>query len=240
MPYVASYATMEFVPLRVVLNLRDGAGLVQHDPPNLDNLLARCVVDEATAGALLPDEPVDQYVLPVPLQALWHSPEGFPLYACTPLRPVGADVTDTVMLHKRAQSGHWTASKSKCFKVITIKGRDMERRMPIRTHVCRQWHAEAIGNPQEVARLLSTLVAIGKHRARGFGELDSSDPGWVAPLAEFRLVEDGRLTRRIPAAAGGLLSPLAPVELPSLVGWTPPQWKSALWAPGWREGVAVA
>jgi len=238
-PYQERYAGLETVPLKVTLWLRPGAGLCYYDPLNLDNLLARLVVDEATQGQGLPHEPTGCYRLPVPLKALWHSPEGLPLYACTPLLPVGFVAGDTQYFHKRAQSCRWTCGLKGVFRLATNKGRWMERRIPIRVQVCEEWAALAVGNPQEIARLLAGVTAIGKHRNRGQGEVNLAAPAEVSPAEGFDLVSGGMLTRRVPVGAMHLL-PGVPEETPGLVGWTPPQWKSALWQPGWREGVAVA
>lgn len=239
-PYAERYAEMEtgMVPFRVSLYTRANAPVAGYDPLHLDGLLARCVVEEATAGRLLPDEPVDAYRLPVPLRRLWESPPGFPLFAATSFRPA-EEIPDTVYLHKRAQTGRWTKTKSGRFAVITIKGPDMERRVPVRANVCGEWVAEGIGNPEEVARLLGRLTAIGKHRARGFGELDSPNIGQVEPLEDFAVVAAGRLLRPVPLAAAPDLLGVFPTDAPSPVCWTLPYWKMSLALPGWREGAAV-
>ncbi len=73
--YFERYAELPMAPLEIVLELLPGARLAGYDPLNLDNLLARCVVDEATGGQGLPDEP-GAYALPVPIHCLWRSPQG--------------------------------------------------------------------------------------------------------------------------------------------------------------------
>lgn len=235
-PYAEKYAHLNLVPLRVVLTLRPGAQLAGYDPLNLDNLLARCVVEEATEGAGLPPEAA-AYALPVPLKCLWHSPDGLPLWAATPFAPDGEAVKDVAYWHKRVQPGRFTGTKTGNFSISSTNGRYMERRVPLPTIVATAWTAEAVGDPQEIARLLSRLAFVGKRRSNGFGEVDS----WqVEPLESFELVRDGALTRPLPAGAVHLLpADQTPEGEPAPVGWTPPQWKPALFSPGWWTSTPV-
>lgn len=97
-----------------------------------------------------------------------------------------------------------------------------------RTGLC--YKAKAIGDPAEVGRLLAGISYVGKRRSNGFGEVCE----WrVEPLEAFTLVRDERLTRSIPAEAVGLLQGYVPEGAPLPVAWTPPQWKPALFRPGW-------
>lgn len=229
-PYAERYAALQHVPLRVVATLRDGAPLAAYDPVNLDNLLARAVVHQATRGALLPESPTP-YALPVPLKCLWRSEQGLPLWACTPFRPEGQGVGDVTYWHKRAQPGTWTKG-SLNFR----NGRWMERRVPLPTIICQRWVAEAEGDPQEVARLLRGLAFVGKKRSQGLGEVES----WtVEPLESFALVRDGRLTRALPLLAVSLLGGAMPEGGTVPVAWTPPQWMPRLFVPGWWPGTRV-
>lgn len=241
-PYVERYAgaTIEnpnVSPLRVVLTLRPGSRLAGYDPLNLDNLLARAVVDEATAGQGLPTTP-QAYRLPVPLRCLWTEPEtGLPLWAATPFSPLGESAPDVAYWHKRAQSGRWTGTKSGKYSISSTNGRWMERRVPLPTVVAEQWAADAVGDPGEVARLLANLAFVGKRRSCGFGEVAT----WrVEPLDAFLLVRDGLLTRPLPAGAAHLVAEHGrPDGEPAPVGWTPPQWKPDLFRPGWWTGTPV-
>lgn len=234
-PYRARYAALECAPLRITLRLRPGGRLAGYDPLNLDNLLARLVVVEATAGRGLPpsDEP---YCLPVPLRCLWRSPEGLPLWGATVFSPLGPNGPDVAYWHKRAQTGVWTGTKTGRFGIASTAGRWMERRVPLPTVVCDTWTADCVGNAAEIARLLALCGFVGKRRTNGFGEVET----WaVEPLAEFALVRDGRLTRPVPAAAVELLGHERPEDEPAPVGWTPPEWKPSLFRPGWWSGQPV-
>ncbi len=232
--YSERYHRLAGVPLRVTLRLLPGSRVAGYDPINLDNLLARAIVEDATAGAGLPEEP-GAYRLPAPLRCLWCSEDGLPLWAATPFRPVGQSVGDVAYWHKRIQPGRFTGTSSGNFSIRSTNGRWMERRVPLPTIVVDTWQADAIGDPAEVLRLLSRISFVGKRRSSGFGEVERWE---VAPLSEFRLIDgDGRLTRPLPAGAVGLLEGLVPEGEAAPVGWTPPQWKPALFRPGWWTGT---
>lgn len=231
--YHERYHALTGVPLRVVLTVR--SHLVNRDPLNLDNLLARAVVMDATAGRGLPDSH-QPYDLPLPLRCLWRDEEGLPLWAATTFRAVSEDATDVSYWHKRVQTGAWTGVKSGRLNIAGQNGRWMERRVPLQTSIAESWEATAIGEPVEVARLLATIPFVGKRRSCGFGEVISWE---VLPRDSFALVGDGRLLRPLPAAAVALLDGRAPDAAPAPIGWTPPQWKPSLFRPGWWTGTPV-
>jgi hypothetical protein len=226
-------------PLTVTLTIRPGAALADHDPVHLDNLLARCLVDAATAGRGLP--PLDghgAYDLPVPLRCLWRDPDGLPMWACTPLLPEGAAAADAIYWHKRRQTGLMTrgGGKDGRFSIASTDGRWMERRTPVPARLAERFVARAIGDGDAILALLRAVTHVGKHRARGLGEVET----WaVAPAADFPLVRDGVLTRPLPVGALALLGDLAPDVAPAPVGWTPPQWAPHLFRPGWWPGTPV-
>ena len=232
-PYAERYAEVPGASLEVRLSLRPGGRIAAYDPPNLDNILAWAVVMEATGGAGPPHEAQGGYLLPLPLRALWRDPEGYPLWAVTPLAPEGMSVEDVAILHKRAQSGEWTGTKSGKLRLNTSAGRWMERRIPQPVIICDEWICRCQGDAEEIARLLQSVAWVGKRRHAGFGEVER----WrVAPAPAFSLVEGGRLTRSVPVGAAELL-PRMPGTPPSpAVAWACPQWKPSLWRPGWRVG----
>lgn len=233
-PYQARYARdAAHQPLRVTLSL--ASPLAGYDPLNLDNLLARAVVDEATAGQGVPHASA-AYVLPVPLRRLWRSDDGLPLWAATPFVPAGVSAVDVAVLHKRQQVGEWTGTPSGHLNLASAAGRWMERRMPLPTTVAEAWTADAIGDASEIARLLARVSHVGKRRAAGFGVVVRWE---VAPWDAWSLVRDGRLTRALPAEAVRLLDGGLPAGTPAPVGWTPPQWKPDLFRSGWWPGTPV-
>lgn len=234
-PYKSRYESMDYQPLQITLELVPGSSLAGYDMLNLDNLLARAVVDEATQGRGLPNTP-DAYDLPVPLQCLWRSPNGFPLWAATPFAPAGFTAHDIAYWHKRAQSGRWTGTKRGTFAIRSTSGRWMERRVPLPTTIAESFVATCIGNAEEIARLLEPFAHVGKRRTNGFGAVHR----WlVAPADSWRMVVDNALTRALPSLAVGLLGGQMPEGQPAPVGWTPPQWKPSMFAPGWWPGTAV-
>lgn len=236
-PYAERYADMAMEPLSIVLTLKGPSQLAGYDPLNLDNLLARCVVDIATYWHGLPPEHDDGYDLPVPLKCLWRDANGFPLWAATPFYPVDESYPDVFYWHKRNMSGRFTGNKRGSFAITSTKGRYMERRTPLPTKVCRKWRAVCIGNAAEIGALLAPLAHVGKKRSIGFGEVDHWE---VEPADEFTLLRDGHLIRSFPAMAIELLEGQVPAGAPASVGWTPPQWKPSLFAPGWWPGAPMA
>lgn len=237
--HAARYAELEMEPLRVTAVLRANAQVAHYDYPHLENVLAWAVVQEATTGRGLPPREGAAYRLPLPLRPLWRSPDGWPLWASTPLLPIGDQATDVIYWHKRLFPGRWSGGKRGKFVPNPTAGRWMERRTPLPTILCRHWQATCIGNAAEIARLLSAVTHLGKKRGIGLGEVEQ----WqIESAAEFTLVREGLLLRPLPQAAWGELLPgeEEPDEIPTPVGWTPPQWLPGLWLDGWREGTPVA
>lgn len=225
------------ISLRVVAVLRRNAPVCAYDLPQLDNLLARAVVNEATQGRGVPNSEAP-YDLPTPLQCLWRSPEGLPLWAASCFTPVGRAEADTVYWHKRAPTGRFAANNGRRLSLTTKSGRWMERRVPVPVTVAGAWEAFCVGEPSEIARLLAGISHLGKKRAIGWGEVRE----WrIEPEAEpFALVREGRLVRPLPEAARTALLPdWEPQEPPYPLGWTPPQWKHSLFAFGWPVGTRV-
>jgi len=235
--YAERYAALPKEPLEIRLTIYGVFG--GYDPLALDGLLAWCVVHEATHGRGLPNAE-DGYDIPLPLACLWRSHEGFPLWAATQFWPSGHAYDDVSYYHKKAQRGEWTRTKRGRFTITNMTGRYVERRVPMPTHLANHWVAWCLGNPEEIARLLEMLTHIGKRRAAGYGEIRQ----WVILSAsEFSPIRNGVLVRAIPAAAvpemEGWPSGIIPAGQPVLVGWTPPLWKPALFAPGWWGGTPV-
>lgn len=237
-PYTKRYETLPVHPLRVHLELIDSAQLAGYDPINLDNLLARAVLEDATGGQTNLDSSLT-YVLPVPLQCLWRSEEGLPLWASTVFWPNGIPVDDVAYWHKRAQSGRWTGTKTGNFSIRPTQGRWMERRVPLPVKAgCNHWYADCIGNAEEIARLLAPISHVSKRRTNGFGAVKR----WrIEEIGGFSLMRDGILLRPIPAEALETILPgVSFAEEPAPVGWTPPQWKPNLFRPGWWAGTRQA
>ena len=241
-PYVERYVGLRCEPLLVRLYLERGAQLAGYDPLVLDNLLARCVVNEATGWEGLPPENgAEGYLLPVPLQRLWVDARGYPLWAATPFLPSPDVEGDVFYRHKRQQDGQWTRGARGMFRIVATEGRWRDRRTPVPTQAASWWEAECVGNAMEIGRLLAQVYAAGKERGKGYGMVHHWE---IDAMESFHLMlpdECGfwRLTRSIPALAIEMLSGAVPQEAPVLTAWTPPQWKPSLYAVGWPMGTAV-
>lgn len=228
----ACYATISMEPLRVVCHLRPGGAVAGFELPTIDGLLAGAVVREALAGRDLADTE-DGYDIPLPIRCLWRDARGLPLWAATPLRPVGLAAEDVVYCHKRQQPGTVTAHPRGRFVITPTMARYTERRVPVPTTVCETLEATCIGNADEVAQLLERISSLGKRRNIGFNEVE----GWsIQRLEDWSLVVDGRLSRSLPASAAKVLDTQgATACIP--IGWTPPAWKPSLLLSGWPAGT---
>lgn len=234
------YAALPMTGLAVTAVLAAGSSVLQYNPLYLDGLLGSVVALLATRGRGLPDTP-DAYDIPLPLACLWRSDEGYPLWAASCFYPVEEWEQDIIYLHKRAPSGRWSRSPGKTprpLRLVTSMGRDMERRVPMPAVATWYVQARCIGNAAAVAELLEHVLYLGKRRNLGTAVVRT----WRVHERDWEpsdvLLDDGRLSRAIPAAAAHLL-PAAPSEPPGVVGWTPPQWKASLFADGWRAGTEV-
>jgi hypothetical protein len=222
------YETMNFEPLLISVKLKSAIAL--YDPLYLDNLLARCVLEQGLKHTVLERA---YYDLPVPLKHLWISPEGFPLWAASVLFADGEEVKDTVYLHKRLERFEFSEKQPK-----SNVGRWMDRRVPMQTYVCHRLQAFCVGNANEISRLLPIIRFLGKRRNVGFGEIDNWDiQSWNGNDIDT-MVYNNKLIHAIPEQAKDVLG-LKIDDSCYLVGWTPPQWKPELFSMGWRVGTVV-
>lgn len=250
-------ATYEALTIR--LTLRQGSPLVSYDPVQLDNLLAFAVVQEATQGELIgnPPAPCVGWQIPLPLLCLWLSDRGLPLWCSSvfwPVPGIGEEVVgaewrtqDVLYWHKRMPRGIWAeGGKSGRLSLNGSTGRWMERRTPVPVTLCTHWEAHCWGDKAEVTRLLSKIAFVGKKRAVGLGEVARWDvvSGVRDVVSDSKsqpediLFRDGILQRPIPAAYAQRAR-LELAEVPSRVGWTPPQWNPKLFEEGWQPGTRL-
>ena len=144
------------------------------------------------------------------------------LPACCPARDC---VDDVEYLHKRAISGRWSKGDERTGRLIldTVRGRHMERRIPVPQKSSDIWQAWAWGDRAEIEGLLPRIAFIGKRRGAGGGEVDHWE---VSPAPDMTawtdaVCRDGRLVRPLPMNAAALLG-LSVAASVSLLGWTPP------------------
>lgn len=226
------YETIQTEPLVITATLHQA--IIHYDHVNLDNLLARAVLEAERVDISAMDKTKD-YELPVPLKKLWASVDGLPLWAASVFLPVGEVHEDSVFLHKRMDRFEFSGRQPnvKC-------GRWMARRMPKTTYQSesKQWQSFCIGNAEEIKKVLPFIRFLGKHRSVGFGEIKEWDVSiWDGDDLQT-IVRDKKLIHAIPQEAANSMG-IEIEDSPYLVGWTLPQWKPALWSQGYRVGTNV-
>ena len=229
--YSQKIKTMQFEPLVITANMVSGTHITNYMPIYLDNLIARMVVEEAIKTPF-PDQSIDGYWLPVPMDVAGYYQQ-YPLWNASVFFVVDESASDIVYLHKRSLSGQLSKPRN----ISTAVGRWMERRIPIPTMICNELQARCIGNQEEIQRLLENVHFIGKHHNRGFGEVKN----WTIEKGTFEtaLVSDSQLTHAIPVESCMDVCNSIITRQSELVGWTPPEWKMALFSLGWPVGTRI-
>lgn len=231
------YADAPLEGLTITAELAPGASILQYNPIYLDNLLGWAVVQQATLGRGLPTIS-EWYDIPLPLAVIWRSEEGYPLWAASAFFPAGAWAQDTIWLHRRAPSGRWSRSpgKSKPLRIVTSMGRDMERRVPTPAIAAELVQARCIGNADLIGELLEHVTHLGRRRNLGTAHVRRwTIQGRLWEPADV-LFTGNQLARAIPEEARHLVPGIIN-DPPTLIGWTPPQWKATAFRPGWRIGT---
>lgn len=212
------YEKAQKSPLRVTARLL--SPVVHYEPLHLDAMLSYAVVYQATRGEMISPLPSgDAYYLPLPLEALWHSHAGAPLWASTDFEPEGELVRDVTYAHKRALEPKMTSRN-----LAIGTGQFKEMRKPMPTISADTFSADCVGNADAIAHLLRIMTSIGKKRAYGFGDVAE----WVIEdIPDFRLYDAADQPRRpLPAeyVAGWQGNTVRG-------GWTPPYWLASLHCP---------
>lgn len=186
---------------------------------HLDGMLGFAALTTHPVESLL--DPRGANVVPIPVALAWISPDGLPLWASTPLRPVAPTIESREYWHKRhpADRADFAAKPN----ANTSAGRYKEYRTPVRAHAARTVTGACIGNRAEIERLLAVVTHIGKKGTMGYGrvarwdvvEIDT-DP---ETLLRARPVPVGYYAGRQPI---GILVPRR--------GWTSPYWFAPWWA----------
>ncbi len=227
-------------PLVVTCELEHGAPVTRFDAVHFDGILANAVVRSATDNRMLPESRLP-YDIPLPLTPLWRDARGLSLWAATCFEPADIAADDMIYLHKRAQSGVYTAGRGGKFTIDVQRGRWMERRAGVPVVICWRWQATVLGDGEAIADILQSVSHVGKHRRAGFGEVRRWTVEDRAPLAIGQLLTvGGRLARPVPLTARSLLGNRLPEErATAAVGWTPPYWHPGTWDDGWRSGTLI-
>lgn len=214
----ADYANLSKSPLLIIARLVTPIIHAEHHLTHLDGLLST---------AAITDHPVaSQYdqaaVIPLPLELLWVSTDGLPLWACTPLRPVNDDkgLDGVEYWHKRYPSHR--AEFGHKLNANTTAGRWREYRTPVHTHSVNTLAALVIGNPAETQRLLKEITHIGKKGSQGFGRVAH----WEVQDSNH-CADDIVALRRVPVA---YLGEQSRSRIQPNCPWTPPYWYAPRWA----------
>lgn len=235
------YAGLSMAYLKVTLVYGVGAVRQNYNLQTLDGLLGSAVCQEAMRGVDLPTV-ADCYDVPLPLRCLWRNEHGWPLWAASYFWPEGETARGTVVFHKRAITGHWSAGRGKDKRLPLNKaaGPHKEKRIPVpvEVSVTGRYTANCVGNAPAIAELLEHIKMVSGRRNVGLGPVERFE---IEPVGERSVLIHGDvLSRAIPEGAVGLLSPHAPSGPPwPAVGWTPPQWKPTLFSSGWPAGAPL-
>lgn len=212
-----AYAALPTSPLIITAELATPIVAAEGDATHLDSILSVAAMTDhphpsAWDGAA---------VVPLPLELAWVSPEGRPLWACTPLLPSGDVLSSREYWHKRYPTHR--AEFGSRQNAVTSAGRWREYRVPVHAASVDRLHALAIGNAEELERLLAGVSHIGKKGGSGYGRVGR----WSITPAQHTLA-DILANRSVPAAyfetgkTTGVLSPSR--------AWTPPYWYAPWWA----------
>lgn len=225
------YSEMTMEPLRVTCELAPGSSVAGFELPTVDGLLAGALVRELTDGRGVEDT-IEPYQIELPLVCLWRDGRGLPLWAATPLSPVGLHARDVHYLHRRRQPGTLTRGRKGRFVITPQMGRYADRQIPVDAVVCERLEGYCTGNLGAVASLLERISTLGKRRNAGMNLVQR----WRVERCNcWGMVRDGMLARSVPAQAAEPLGVGGTGE-PVPVGWTPPAWKPALMLVGWPAG----
>lgn len=162
-------------------------------------------------------------VIPLPLEMLWMSPEGLPLWAASSLAPQGDLIRSREYWHKRYPSDRIDLAERK--NANTSAGRWKEYRIPIQTIRSAELRGMAIGHRETIEYLLAQVTHVGKKSNQGFGRVLK----WqISPIHEsIETVRRSILcSRPVPAEYLASLPPgkLIWGDFTMRMGWTPPYW----------------
>lgn len=156
-------------------------------------------------------------IVPLPIDILWISKDGLPLWAASDMLPDGDTNQAREYWHKRYPSNRSDFGTK--LSAITTAGRWKEYRVPLNAVRANKLRAVAIGNKAEVERLLGFMSHIGKKGAAGYGRVAQ----WVVSyLPSDNAIDLIHTAKSLPVdyasekEISGLYNPLK--------GWTPPYW----------------
>jgi hypothetical protein len=210
------YAAMPMEPLVITAELVTPVIHAEQGRTHLDSILSFAAITTHPVAS----EYDKTAVIPLPLALAWVSPEGRPLWGCSPLMADGPATATKEYWHKRypdhrAELGHKLT-------VNTTAGRWKEYRVPVHAQQTERLHAVCIGHATELEKLLAVVTHVGKKGSMGYGRVAR----WhVTPGAHT--MEEVLDMRPVPIGYYAGDTPKGRLELGR--AWTPPYWYAPLW-----------
>jgi hypothetical protein len=181
---------------------------------HIDSLLTWAVMQSLPAPVFFPSH--SAAVMPCPLKLLWVDGAGHPLWASTPLLPVGEAIMAREYWHKRYPSDRAELANKRAAN--TSAGRWKEARVPLGLVTTSKLHGLCIGVESEVHRLIQTVTHVGKKPSTGYGRVAKWDVTPVGGL-EIRQVLCGH-----PVPVDSPIAEEITGKYRPSTGWTPPYW----------------
>lgn len=183
---------------------------------HLDGILAAAVMGSSHVGATVGFR--ERFAVPLPIQLVWVSNQGWPLWAATDLKGEGGGCDAEVYIHRRHPTDRATLAAQTA--VNTSAGRYRDVRLPLRTRIEPTLVGWCIGDRDLVADLLTGIEQVGRKGAIGQGRV----LGWCVEPADVDLA--WILDRRsVPLE---YLAKVGAAALPDRIAphasWTPPYW----------------
>lgn len=211
------YADMSKEAIVITAELVTPVLQAERDITHLDSILSWAALTNHPVASHFESPPV----IPLPIELAWVSPEGKPLWACTPLMPTLDAAESREYWHKRYPNHR--SELGNRLNANTTSGRWREYRVPVHATTVKRLHALAIGNVTEVESLLSIVSHVGKKGAMGYGRVAN----WTVTRSSHS-IEDVLALRPVPASYFEGRHPVGMLEIRR--AWTPPYWYSPLWA----------
>jgi hypothetical protein len=215
----AGYAALPKRGLVVTAELVTPVVHAEENRTHLDSILSSASLTTHPVASRFPGEAC---CLPLPLELVWVSPDGHPLWACSPLVPATETLSTREYWHKRYPSHR--AEFGDKVSALTTAGRYREYRTPIHAESVSTLHAVCVGNREEVERLLAVVSHIGKKGSMGYGRVARwtviESDHTLSDVLPLRAVPDGYFEGQ---ESFGIQSPPR--------GWTPPYWFAPWWLP---------
>lgn len=218
------YAAMDKQPLLIEARLTTpyvpvGSDNVVH----FDGILSQAVL---TAHPCAPQFGGHACIVPLPIDILWISPKGLPLWAASDMLPDDELIAAREYWHKRYPSHR--AEFGQKLAAVTTAGRWKEYRVPLNAVRANRLRSVVIGNKEEIERLLTFVSHIGKKGAAGYGRVSS----WiVTEKDDADMLLEGKAIPVEYAAFWGIEGKYIPFK-----GWTPPYW----YAPNWSACITAS